>query len=406
VQYLPLLFTVGALLLLITLGAGWIVRLPLSFALINLLVGIALGPYGLQWINLRPNAEFVERLAELVVIISVFSCGLKMRRPLGLAQWQSTIRLIGLLMPLSILAIAAVGHWLLGFDWGTAILMGAILSPTDPVLASEVQIEHPQDDDELRFGLTSEGGLNDALAFPFVYFGLYAMTRGNLDTWFKEWVAVDLVWAIATGIGMGFLVARGILWLAQHLPHRETRDETMELLALSTVFITYTLTEFINGYGFLAVFVAGVTIRKSYSYGSEKRMAQLYFTEQVEQLLEIGTILLLGALLQFTSLVENLGAEFIVVVAVLFVVRPLGTWLSLWGSGLPRPTRWLMGWFGIRGVGSIYYLAYALGKGFEGAIAEQVSWIVYSVILVSVILHGISATPLMRWYEKHDQFTS
>jgi len=405
VQYIPLLLTVGLLLLFVTLGAGWVVRLPLSYALINLLVGVALGPQGLQWIDLRPNAEFVERLAELVVIISVFSCGLKMHRPLRLGPWQSTIRLIGLLMPLSILAIAAIGHWLLQLDWGTAILLGAILSPTDPVLASEVQLEHPHDDDELRFGLTSEGGLNDALAFPFVYFGLYWLTRGDWDTWFRSWVAVDLLWAIAAGIGMGFLVARGILWLAKHFPPHETQDETMELLALSTVFVTYGLTEVVNGYGFLAVFVAGVTIRKSYSYASEKRRAQLYFTEQVEKLLEVGTILLLGAMLQFTSLMENLGASFIMVAAVLFVVRPLGVWLSLLGSGLPRPTRWLMGWFGIRGVGSIYYLAYAMGKGFEGPLAEKTAWITYSVILVSVILHGISATPLMRWYERHEGFS-
>lgn len=406
VQYIPLLLTVGLLLLLITLGSGWIVRLPLSYALINLLVGIALGPHGMDWIQLRPNAEFVERLAELVVIISVFSCGLKMHRPLKLGAWQTTIRLIGFLMPLSILAIAAIAHWLLGFDWGTSVLLGAILSPTDPVLASEVQLYHPHDNDELRFGLTSEGGLNDALAFPFVYFGLYALTKGSWDNWFRGWVAIDLVWAIASGLVMGYLVARGILWMSRHIPrhHQEEQEGEMELLALSIVFITYTLTEIINGYGFLAVFVAGVTIRKSYSYDPEKRMAQLYFTEQIEKLLEVGTILLLGAMLQFTSIAENIWPEFVMIVAVIFIVRPIGTWISLLGSGMPRPSRWLMGWFGIRGVGSIYYLAYAMGKGFEGAIAEKTAWIVYSVILVSVVLHGISATPLMRWYESKHGF--
>nr|WP_199307923.1 MULTISPECIES: sodium:proton antiporter [unclassified Leptolyngbya] len=391
--------TVGLLLLLITLGSGWIVRLPLSYALINLIVGIALGPHGMSWIQLRPNAEFVERLAELVVIISVFSCGLKMHRPLKLGAWQTTIRLIGFLMPLSILAIAAVAHWLVGLDWGTSVLLGAILSPTDPVLASEVQLYHPHDNDEVRFGLTSEGGLNDALAFPFVYFGLYALTKGSWDNWFREWVAVDLLWAIAAGLVMGYIVAQGILWLNRRLPRHQQEEGEMELLALSIVFITYTLTEIVNGYGFLAVFVAGVTIRKSYSYDSEKRMAQLYFTEQIEKLLEVGTILILGAMLQFTSIAENFWAEFVMVVAVLFIVRPLGTWLSLLGSGLPRTSQWLMGWFGIRGVGSIYYLAYAMGKGFEGPLAEKTAWIVYSVILVSVVLHGISATPLMQWYE-------
>ena len=195
--YILDLLVIGLLLLIVTLGSGWISRLPLSFALIYLLVGIFLGPYGVKLLQLRPDAEFLERLTEFVVLISLFSCGLKMNRNLYLGAWRSTVRLIGFLMPISIFAIAAVGHWLLKMEWGPAILLGAILAPTDPVLASEVQISHVEDRDELRFGLTSEGGLNDALAFPFVYFGIRALKDSNWDNWFKQWVAVDLIWAIA-----------------------------------------------------------------------------------------------------------------------------------------------------------------------------------------------------------------
>ncbi|QYO63369.1 cation:proton antiporter [Leptolyngbya sp. 7M] len=198
---------IGLLLLGVTLGSSWITRLPLSYALIYLIAGIFLGPYGFGIIDLSPDAEFLERLTEIVVIVSLFACGIKMNRPLNLWAWHSTVRLIGLLMPLTIGAIALLAHFGLGYDWGAAILLGAILAPTDPVLASEVQLTDTDDHNELRFGLTSEGGLNDALAFPFVYFGLYWLKDNQWDNWFKSWVAVDLIWAIAAGIVRSLNVA-------------------------------------------------------------------------------------------------------------------------------------------------------------------------------------------------------
>src|SRR6478672_2064377 len=233
--YILNLLVIGILLLMVTLGSGWIARLPLSYAIIYLIVGISLGRYGFKLIELRPNAEFLERLTEFVVIVSVFGCGLKMNRPLKLWAWNITARLIGFLMPISIFSIAPVGHWILGMGWGAAILLGGILAPTDPVLASEVQLAHSDDKDELRFGLTSEGGLNDALAFPFVYFGLFALKDDNWNNWFKQWVAVDLIWAIAAGIVMGILVAKAVTWIDRQLQRYRPADQLMEdFIALST----------------------------------------------------------------------------------------------------------------------------------------------------------------------------
>ncbi|MBW4513275.1 MAG: cation:proton antiporter [Scytonematopsis contorta HA4267-MV1] len=253
--YILYLLVIGSLLLFITLGSSWIARLPLSHALIYLVVGIILGPYGFKLVQIRPQAEFLERLTEFVVLISLFSCGLKMNRRLHVWTWDSTIRLIGFLMPICILALAVVGRSVLGLNWGEAILLGAILAPTDPVLASEVQISDMEDRDELRFGLTSEGGLNDALAFPFVYFGIHALKDSNWDNWFKQWVAVDLLWAIAAGIGMGILVAKVVAWIDHKLASYRTTDNLMEdFTALATILLTYSLTELVNGYGFLAVF--------------------------------------------------------------------------------------------------------------------------------------------------------
>ncbi|PAX53330.1 cation:proton antiporter [Brunnivagina elsteri] len=410
--YIIDLFVIGLLLLMVTLGSGWISRLPLSFALIYLVVGIGLGPYGFGIVQLRTsgtfNAEFLERISELVVIISVFSCGLKIVRPLTLRTWDITIRLIALVMPITIFALALVGKFLLGMDWGGAILLGAILAPTDPVLASEVQLTDIKDKDELRFGLTSEGGLNDALAFPFVYFGIYAIKDNNWNNWLKSWVAVDVIWAIVTGIVMGIVVAKIIVWLDRRLQRIRRADEIMEdFVAIGIILLTYSLTEFVNGYGFLAVFVAGIVTQRSYR-NPEQPLAQLEFIERIEKLLEIGTILLLGSILLAKPMMSYAFQSLTVIVLLFLVIRPLGAWISTIGKGsvnssrrkMDVRTRLLLGWFGIRGVGSLYYLAYAFGNGLKNELGEQIAWITYTTIVVSVILHGISSTPLMNWYER------
>ncbi len=394
------LLVLGTLLLFVTLGSGWISRLPLSYAIIYLVTGIILSPYGFNLIQIRPGAEFLERLTELVVIISLFSCGLKMNRPLKTWAWQSTVRLIGLLMPLCILAVAAIGYWGLGLSVGAAVLLGAILAPTDPVLASEVQLSHPDDRDELRFGLTSEGGLNDALAFPFVYFGLRWLANPQWQNWLVEWVLVDLIWAIASGVAMGVMVARSVVWLDKKLQRVRPVDSLMEdFVAFSIILLTYSLTELVNGYGFLAVFVAGIVTQRCY-HDPNKQSAQLEFTETIEKLAEIGTILILGSLLRFEPIWKYAGSGILVAVLLLFIIRPVGAWISTIGQQSNPLRPWLFGWFGIRGVGSLYYLFYALGEGLKGEVGEQIAWITIITIIISILLHGVTSTPLMNWYDQ------
>jgi sodium/hydrogen antiporter len=410
--YILDLLVIGLLLLTVTLGSGWISRLPLSFALIYLVVGVILGPYVFGLINLRAtgifNAELLERITELVVIISVFSCGLKIVRPIGLRSWDITIRLIALLMPISIFAIAAVGKYILGMDWAGAILLGAILAPTDPVLASEVQLTDVKDKDELRFGLTSEGGLNDALAFPFVYFAIHALKDSNWNNWLRNWVAVDLIWAIFAGIVMGIVVAKAVVSIDRKVQRIRPADSLMEdFVALATILLTYSLTEVVNGYGFLAVFVAGLVVQRSYR-NPEKPLAQLEFIERIEKLLEVGTILLLGTILLIKPIVSYAFQSLIVVLLLFLIIRPIGAWVSTIGvrscdtnrRKIDPRARLLLGWFGIRGVGSLYYLAYAFSNGLKDELGEQIAWITYTTIVISVIIHGVSSTPLMNWYER------
>ncbi len=404
---------IGLLLLAVTLGSGLIVRLPLSFSIIYLAAGIGLGPYGLGLIQLRQagvfNAEFLERLTELVVIISVFGCGLKIVRPFNFRYWKITNRLLLYLMPISIFCLAVVGKFALNMTWSEGILLGAILAPTDPVLASEVQLTDVNDRDELRFGLTSEGGLNDALAFPFVYFGLYGVKDSNWANWFGSWLLVDLLWGIFAGIIMGLLIPHVIVLLDRRVQKLHKTDELMEdFIALSIILLTYSLTEIVNGYGFIAVFVAGLVVQRGYRK-TEKAHNQLKFIERIEKLLEIFTILLLGSILLFQPMQDYFSQSLIVMLALFFIIRPVGVWICTYGKlshdpnhpRLHNATRLLFGWFGIRGVGSLYYLAYTFGHGLKDTAGEQIGWIVYTTVMVSVILHGVTATPLMNWYQSN-----
>jgi sodium/hydrogen antiporter len=394
------LLVIGFILIAVTLGSGWISRLPISYAIIYLFAGIALSPYGFNLIQIRPGAEFLERLSEFVILISLFSCGLKINRPLRPWAWRSTARLIGILMPFCILAVAAIAYWGLGMGVGAAILLGAILAPTDPVLASEVQLSNPDDRDELRFGLTSEGGLNDALAFPFVYFGLRWIKDGQWQNWLAEWVIVDLVWAIGIGIVMGVIITRAVVWLDKRLQRVRRVDALMEdFVALSIILLTYSLTELVNGYGFLAVFVAGIVTQRC-NHSADRQTSQLEFTETLEKLSEIGTILLLGSLLRIEPIFQYLWPGLLIGGLLLFVIRPVGALISMAGQSISPVHPWLFGWFGIRGVGSLYYLFYSLGEGLKDEVGEQIAWITLITVVMSILLHGITSTPLMNWYNE------
>ncbi|MGG6296905.1 cation:proton antiporter [Leptolyngbya sp. AN02str] len=398
--YILDLLVIGILLFAVSLGSGWIERLPLSYALIYLIVGIALSPYGVNLIQDRPDTNFLERLTEFVVLVSLFSCGLKMNRPLRPWLWKSTIRLIGFLMPISIFGVAAIAHWLLQWEWGGAVLLGAILAPTDPVLASEVQLIDPNDSDELRFGLTSEGGLNDALAFPFVYFGLHWIDDSNWQNWFVEWAIVDLIWAIAAGLVVGIVVAYGLQRIENFFFVRRKVDHLMEdFVGLATILITYAIAELVNGYGFLAVFVVAMATQYQ-GLDSEKAAARLHFMERTEKLTEVGIILLLGTMLRVEPILRFAPAALLIALPLLFIIRPLGAWISTVRMSLRPSTRWLYGWFGIRGVGSLYYLAYALGHGLQDNLGEAIAWITFTTVTLSVTLHGISTTPLVNWYTR------
>jgi NhaP-type Na+/H+ or K+/H+ antiporter len=375
------------------------VSAPIAFVGAGLLLGLAVDRS-----RLSPIAEPVltEHLAELTILVALMGVGLAIDRPIGWHRWKVTWRLLFIAMPACIAAIAGAG-WLLGLAPATALLLGAVLAPTDPVLASDVQVQgpstgegaEPEEDDEVRFALTSEAGLNDGLAFPFVYAAVFAVTKGAVGEWAFEWFAWDLIGktviGVAIGVGAGWLLGR----MAFSAPSRTFRlaDSREPVLALAMTLGVYGLAEVVHGYGFIAVFVAALTLRaaeRSHDFHEELHG----FIEQLEHILTWGILLLLGVAITGGLLKPLTWAGALLGVLLVLVIRPLTAWVSLAGTPMRRSERWVAAAFGVRGVGSVFYLAYA-GSDFGADLPWLWATVGFTVVL-SVVVHGVAATPLMR----------
>lgn len=365
----PITFTLacivaGGLLIAMTLGGSFIARLPLSAAMLYLGVGVAISPVGLGLLKLDALKN--------------------------------------------------------------AVLLGAILAPTDPVLASDVQVANPGDRDRLRFGLTGEGGLNDGAAFPFVMLGLGLLGLHELGEGGWRWWAVDVVWAVTGGLALGWLlgtlVGRAILYL--RMRHREALGSD-EFIALGLIGLTYGVALLCRTYGFLAVFAAGLALRRidepqsrpapqappgpeealspadQEASGAEEAPTHMMraverFNSQLESFVEVAIVLAVGGLVATT----HFRTEVLWFIPVLFLMlRPVAVYIGLLGTPVRGAQRNLMSWFGIRGIGSLYYLLYAINHGIERSLAQQLLSISLAVVVASVIAHGISVTPLMKRYE-------
>lgn len=421
---------VGALLVVMAFGESVLHRLPLSTSMLYLAVGFALGPGGLAFFYVDPleNAAVLERVTEVAVLLSLFSAGLKLRVPWRDRRWLAPIRLATASMLITVGLVTAIGVYLLGLPVGGAVLLGAILAPTDPVLASDVQVESATDRDRLRFSLTGEAGMNDGAAFPFVMLGLGLLGLHELGTGGWRWVAVDLVWAVVSGLGVGWLLGTlvGLLVLYLRREHKEAVG-TDDFLALGLIALSYGAALLVKGYGFLAVFAAGLALRHIERRSAEQAggadappadvqatagakeeiataadtapayMAQaaLGFTEQLDRLGEVAVVLLVGGMLSAATF--SLDALWFVPL-LFFVVRPLAVAIGAPMRGAPPIQRRLTMWFGIRGIGSVYYLSYAIAHGVEGPVARELAALVLSTVALSALAHGITVTPLMRRY--------
>jgi NhaP-type Na+/H+ or K+/H+ antiporter len=345
------------------------------------------------------HLKVTQRLTELVVIVALMGAGLKLDRPLSWRSGLLTWRLLAIAMPLTIAALAVLGHALLGLGLASALLLGAALAPTDPVLASDVQVGAPGHgkEDAVRFALTSEAGLNDGLAFPFVNLAVaLTLATGTVQERIAHWALVDVAWKVAVGLALGWLIGAALGLLTFRLPKRSALSRTGDgFVALGITGIAYGLTEMAHGYGFLAVFVSALAFR-SVERNHDYHETLHDFVEQLERLLMMVLLVLFGAAVSEGKMLEAMSWPVLVFALIaIFLVRPLAGWLSLLGSAEPGDEKAVISFFGIRGVGSFYYLAFALGVApFDSA---GVLWATVSVVaLISIFLHGILVTPVMR----------
>ncbi|QKW53795.1 cation:proton antiporter [Streptomyces buecherae] len=392
-----------------TLAAAALPRLvagrPLSMPLIFLLLGIGLYllPTPLPDVDPVTDRVWVEHLTEVCVIVSLMGAGLALNRPMGRRRWRTTWRLLGVTMPLTIAAVAVLAWWLLDWPPAAALLIAAVLAPTDPVLASEVRVGAPteseHDEDEVRFALTSEAGLNDGLAFPVVMaaIGLVAATgTGMSGGWIGHWLLVDAGYRCVVGVLAGIAVGKLLGWTFFRAGWQAMRlSEHQEgFVALSATFLAYGLTELVHGYGFLAVFVTACHIRAAErAHGYHAVLHD--FVEQIERLLTVVLLFLLGAYVAQGALASLTWRGAAVGLLLLLVVRPLTGWAAQLGTVAGPRERVVTAFFGIRGVGSLFYLAYALGEEDFHVPAEELWAVVTFTVLCSVVLHGVTASPVI-----------
>jgi NhaP-type Na+/H+ or K+/H+ antiporter len=390
----------GAVVLLVAWLPMALRQLPLSLAIICVVIGVVV--FGADLLPFDPDPRtydtITERLTELVVIVALMGAGLKLDRALGMRKWSTTWRLLAISMPLTIAGVAVLGVYGAGFPLALAVLFGAALAPTDPVLASDVQVGPPKtgEDGEVRFGLTSEAGLNDGLAFPFVNLAIVLSLAGasELGGALQKWALVDVVWKIAAGLLVGWLVGRVLSWLTFRLPHAHLSRTGDGLVVLGLTFVSYGITEVVHGYGFLAVFVTALTLRNS-EREHEFHIAMHDFAEQIERLLMMLVLVLFGGAIASGLLSALTWTDALVGLAVLFIVRPLAGWIGLIGAPHPARDRALLAFLGIRGIGSFYYLAYGINHGDFGD-SERLWATISFIVLCSIVIHGITSTPLMR----------
>jgi NhaP-type Na+/H+ or K+/H+ antiporter len=412
------------LLLFMAVASSLVERLPMTAGLAYLAVGVALGPHAARLIDvdLQADARLIEHITEIALLFSLFSAGLKLRVALGESRWKAPLRLATAGVAVSVILIAGAAVLVLGVPWPVAVVIAAILSPTDPVLASEVQVTHPDDRDRVRLTLTGEAGLNDGTAFPFLFLGLAMLGAHDVGAFGWRWLLVDVVWASAAGVAVGWFlgwsVGRFVVYLRQQHQQAHGVDD---FVALGLIAASYGLALAVNGYGFLAVFAAGLSMRQLDTDARAQAAAPLRgqktradarkdpasahhlarqvlsFNLQMERIGEVVVVILLGALLSrgLFSLEAVLFA-----LAIFFLIRPLTVLISVAGVRLSPAETALIGWFGVRGAGSVFYLAYAIAHGLDPSVASTVANAVLPAVALSVVIHGISVTPFMKAYER------
>ncbi|KGT90516.1 sodium:proton antiporter [Erwinia typographi] len=427
---------IGGLLLLMSLASGWINRGPVTAFALYLAAGIACGPWALNvlQIDIAAHAALTKNLTEIAMAASLFITGLKLRLPLKSQGWRIGLRLAFPGMLLTVAGVTVVAHYLTDLPWALSLAFGAIVAPTDPVLASLISVNDARDDDNLRVSLSSEAGMNDGTALPLLMLAVMLLTTQHDFSLpaFAHWALIDVAWAMVGGLGIGFLLGRFVGQYITHLRHTHQDVAPNDFLALALIALSYAAAQTLDASGFLAAFAAGVGLRRAemrvinrqpaddFSDSDNRPPAEvlvnphirhepgetnaassvglvvgdaLSFGDTVERLFAAGIIIVLGV-----TLAQHWDPQGLLMAALLFIViRPLAVWIATVGMKAPREQRLIIGWLGIRGIGSINYIAWAYTHGLVGSEVSRMADMAFTLIVASVIMHGISVTPLLNW---------
>ena len=373
-----------------------------SASLIYMALGLGaagvMAAIGVDGLHPLENARLLEWVTEIAIVIALFATGLRLDRSLELRSWATVWRLLVVAMPLTIGAVALFGVEAMGLSLGAAIALGAILAPTDPVLAGDIGVGPPEEEDEREpnFSLTGEAGLNDGLAFPFVFLALFVAS--DEPDWGLDWLLSDVLYAIPVGLLVGALGGYLIAAAAVRLRNRGLLSEHFDgWMAIPTVLAVYGAAEMLGGYGFLAAFAGGIGFRR-YERTHDYSQRVHEGAEQVEKFGELSVILLLGSMVTVAGLQEPGLTGWLLVPVLLLLIRPLSVLVSLVRSPIPAKERAFIAWFGVRGVGSIYYAAVIVQSDLLGDEARVVVWTAIACVIASVLAHGTTASPLgRRW---------
>jgi NhaP-type Na+/H+ or K+/H+ antiporter len=413
---------VGGLLLVMGLTSAALKRLPITSAIVYLAVGLLVGPTVLNVFHFNPLKEsaLLQVLTEVAVLISLFSAGVKMPVPVSFARWRTPMLLATLSMAITVGLVAAFAYYFLDLPLGAGVLLGAILAPTDPVLATDVQIRHPDDRDQLRFTLTCEAGMNDGSAFPFVMLGMGMLGLHELGGFGLQWALVDVLWATVAGVAIGIASGTALAHLSWKLRGASPRSELIyDFLGLGLIGVVYGVSVIAHAWGFLAVFFAAVALRQTELNLANAKAAparfpvediplnelcaasetpptvsegSLVFKEHLERLSEVVLILLIGGML----FIDSWSWRAIALALFLFLVaRPISVLVGLSSTRAVWRMRGMVAWFGVRGIGSLYYLMYAIQHGLTEKLALELIQLTLIVVTLSILIHGISVKPLM-----------
>jgi len=388
----------GLLLILGALASGLAQRSFLSLTALFVLAGFALGPGGFGKIDFRPHSGFVEDLAFAALIVILFRDGLEVEGEMLKREWHLPARKLVVAMPITAAIVAAAAHLLFGLSWTESFLLGALLSPTDPVLTSSI-VTNARVPRLIRHSLNLESGLNDGLALPAVLALLAALSTTSGDFVWWRFVIQDL--------GLGLLYGLACGWLASLLmPRSRAGDRTPEhsipahqksLFALGVAFATYGLAVLSpEGNGFIAVFVAAIVL------GIRRPDLRRHFERRADELVEIvklGIFFVFGSLLTLHALTREGWPSLAFVAVVFLLARPLAVWVALLGTPTDRATRLFMGWFGPKGVATMTFALLVLDQNI--AAGPRIFDLTALVVFCSIIVHGLTDTPGANWIAAH-----